>query len=70
MTQVVEDEHSLSVTRDGVSVDDCIAIVCSPIPSPTFPVIPELGGCGYQFLYKGDQLYVTNESGATVEAVK
>ncbi|OKP02597.1 hypothetical protein [Xenorhabdus eapokensis] len=70
MTQVVEEEHSLSVTREGVSIDDCIAIVCSNIPSPTFPEIPELGGGGYQFLYKGDQLYITNESGATVEVVK
>ncbi|KOP34128.1 UpfA, partial [Xenorhabdus sp. GDc328] len=70
MTQVIEEEHSLSVTREGVSTNDCIAIVCSNISSPTFPEIPELGGGGYQFLYKGDQLYITNESGATVEVVK
>ncbi|MGJ0626020.1 hypothetical protein [Xenorhabdus bovienii] len=70
MAKVVEEEHLLSVTREGVNADDCIAIVCSSIPSPAFPAILELGGGGYQFLYKGDQLYVTNESGSTVEVVK
>ncbi|MDE9448007.1 hypothetical protein KKJ04_21400 [Xenorhabdus bovienii] len=70
MTKVVEEEHLLSVTREGVNVDECIAIVCSSIPSPAFPAIPELGGGGYQFLYKGDQLYVTKESSSTVEVVK
>ncbi|AOM39801.1 hypothetical protein [Xenorhabdus hominickii] len=70
MTKVLREESILSTERDNVSLDDCIAIVCSTLPIPAFPEAPEQGGCGYQFLYKGDQLYITNDSGAIVEAVK
>jgi transposase-like protein len=30
----------------------------------------QLGGVGYQFLYKGDQIYITNSHGSTIETVK
>lgn len=70
MTKPIGDEHQLSVVRHGVSRADCIAIICSDIPSPALPDIPELGGAGYQFLYKGDQIYITNSHGSTIETVK
>ncbi|ENP7127288.1 TPA: hypothetical protein ACQZKP_004598 [Klebsiella quasipneumoniae subsp. similipneumoniae] len=70
MTKPIGDEHQLSVERSGVSRSDCIAIICTGIPSPALPDIPELGGVGYQFLYKGDQIYITNRHGATIETVK
>lgn len=70
MTKPIGDEHQLSVERSGTSRADCIAIICSAIPSPALPDIPELGGVGYQFLYKGDQIYITNSHGATIETVK
>lgn len=70
MTKPIGDERQLSVDRHGVNRADCIAIICSDIPSPALPDIPELGGVGYQFLYKGDQIYITNSHGATIETVK
>ncbi|WP_323068829.1 hypothetical protein [Klebsiella variicola] len=70
MTKPVGDEHQLTVERTGANRADCIAIICSGIPSPAFPDIHELGGVGYQFLYKGDQIYITNSHGATIETVK
>lgn len=70
MTKPIRDEHQLSVDRHGVSRTDCIGIICSNIPSAALPDIPDAGGVGYQFLYKGDQIYITNSHGATIEAVK
>lgn len=70
MTKPNGDEHQLSVERHSASRADCIAIICSGIPSPVLPDIPEAGGVGYQFLYKGDQIYITNSHGATIETVK
>ncbi|MCS5931298.1 hypothetical protein LNQ03_02970 [Klebsiella pneumoniae subsp. pneumoniae] len=70
MTKPVGDEHQLTVERTGANRADCIAIICSGIPSPAFPDIHEFGGVGYQFLYKGDQIYITNSHGATIETVK
>ncbi|HBZ7239722.1 TPA: hypothetical protein MM139_004786 [Klebsiella pneumoniae] len=70
MTKPNGDEHQLSVERHSVSRSDCIAIICSGILSPALPDIPEAGGVGYQFLYKGDQIYITNSHGATIETVK
>ncbi|HBW9911292.1 TPA: hypothetical protein MFX78_24495 [Klebsiella pneumoniae] len=70
MTKPIGDEHQLSVDRYGVNRADCIGIICSGLPSASLPDIPEAGGVGYQFLYKGDQIYITNSHGATIEAVK
>ncbi|HBH14352.1 MAG TPA: hypothetical protein DDY11_03260 [Leclercia adecarboxylata] len=70
MTKPVGDEHSLHVDRLAVNRDDCIAIICSGLRSAAFPDVPEAGGIGYQFLYRGDQVYVTNSHGATIETVK
>ena len=70
MKKPLGDEHLLSVERRGVSRADCIGIICSGLPSASLPDIPEAGGVGYQFLYKGDQIYITNSHGATIETVK
>ncbi|MEB7619124.1 hypothetical protein [Klebsiella aerogenes] len=70
MTKPIGDEHQLSVDRYGVNRADCIGIICSGLPSASLPDIPEAGGVGYQFLYKGDQINITNSHGATIETVK
>ncbi len=70
MTKPLGDECQLSVERHGVSRADCIGIICSGLPSASLPDIPEACGVGYQFLYKGDQIYITNSHGATIETVK
>jgi hypothetical protein len=38
MTKPVGDEHQLTVERTGASRADCIAIICSGIPSPAFRI--------------------------------
>lgn len=70
MTKPVGEEHILSAEREGKERHECIAVICSCLPNAAFPGIPEVGGIGYQFLYKSDQLYVMNSQGATIHAVK
>lgn len=66
----IGEDHILEVKRDGEIRENCIAVICSGMPSAAFPEIPEAGGIGYQFIYKGDQVYITNQHGATIEVVK
>ncbi|MEQ9852681.1 hypothetical protein ABRP57_09625 [Pectobacterium aroidearum] len=70
MTKVITEESYLSVERSGCGREACIAVICSGVSSAAFPNIPDGGGVGYQFIYHGDQLYVTNSHGATIETVK
>lgn len=70
MKETVDPGSVNIVEREGVQLSDLIAVICSDIPSPVFPEVLEAGGAGYQFIYKGDQVYITNGVGATVETVK
>jgi len=70
MTEELQPEDTVWVEREGVNRADCIAVICSSLNSAAFPGIPEEGGIGYQFLYRGDRLYVMNSNGATIETVK
>ena len=70
-------EYTNVVDREGVSgvaKEQCIGILCLNEACQIAPAIPEKGsdsfGFAKLFLYKGDQLYVTNRYGATVEIVK
>lgn len=63
-------EQVLVVGRQFLRPTECIGIVCLDKPNQACPDLPEVGGVGYQFLYKGDELYVTNSHGATIEVVK
>jgi len=70
MTKPIGDEQIVTVDRNDVTRVSCIAIICSGVPSTALPDVPEAGGVGYQFLYQGDQVYITNSHGATIETVK
>lgn len=70
MTKPISEDLTLEVKRDGELRENCIAVICSGIPSAALPEVPEAGGIGYQFIYKGDQVYITNQHGATIEVVK
>jgi hypothetical protein len=70
MTLPITEEELLFVERDGAARGECIAVICSNLNSAAFPDIPDGGGVGYQFLYAGDQIYITNSHGATIETVK
>jgi len=70
-------EYTNVVEREGVNgiaKEQCIGILCLNETCQIAPAIPEKGSDGFGFaklfLYKGDQLYVTNRYGATVEIVK
>ena len=70
-------EYTNVVDREGIigsPQEQCIAIFCIEEPCHIAPAIPDTKeeGFGYAklFMYKGDQLYVTNRFGATVEVVK
>lgn len=70
MTKPIGEDHTLEVQREGESRENCIAVICSSKPSAVFPAVPDVGGIGYQFIYKGDQVFITNQHGATIEVVK
>lgn len=69
-------EYTNVVDRAGefVGEDQCIGILHVQETCPLAPAIPDKDGKGFGFIkifiYKGDQLYVTNRYGATVETVK
>ncbi|ELC7036208.1 hypothetical protein Q6X33_003905 [Salmonella enterica] len=70
MTKEIEGEQVLSVARFTDEDAQCIAVLCYDLPSKTVPDTPEAGGVRYQFVYEGDQVYVMNQAGNTIEVVK
>ena len=74
----VMNEYTNVTERDGsdnsVFKRQCIGIMHIQEKCPLAPAIPDKESRGFGFvkifIYKGDQLYVTNRYGATVEVVK
>lgn len=74
--EVVEDINVIS--RDSATKSEykkpCLAILRISEHTHLSPEIPKdnIGGFGYVdvFIYKGDQMYIMNQSGATVEVIK
>ncbi len=67
--EVLCEGYDISVHRaDGVA-EDPIAVIID-IDREFDDTSVTSGECRYQFLYQGDELYVMNDRGQTIEAVK
>ncbi|ECS0066402.1 hypothetical protein KWA75_003967 [Salmonella enterica] len=68
MTKPLQAEELVVSDRLDVLDTDAIAIIIEEYPSKDCPVGGD--GCRYQFIYPGDQVYVMNSTGSTIETVK
>lgn len=68
MTKALQEEELVISDRTDVLDTDAIAIIIEEYPSKNYPGVGD--GCRYQFVYPGDQVYVMNSCGSTIETVK
>lgn len=67
----IQDECILeNGNRDWVKPEDCIAIICEDGSNFMHPDDDRLSGVAYTFIYKGDEVYIMNQNGSTIEVVK
>ncbi|MFW3346939.1 hypothetical protein ACN9PN_00930 [Klebsiella pasteurii] len=69
-TDVLQEEELIVSERLGVLDEDTIAILVEDFESPHYPEREAFDGLRYQFVYPGDQVYVMNSHGSTIETVK
>lgn len=63
-----QEKELVVASRKGVTGANAIAILIEEYASKTIPGAGD--GCRYQFVYPGDQVYVMNSWGSTIEMVK
>lgn len=66
----LQEEELIVSEREGVLDEDAIAILVEDFESPEHAKREAFDGVRYQFIYPGDQVYVMNSHGSTIEAVK
>ncbi|EKS8398480.1 hypothetical protein QC505_003059 [Escherichia coli] len=66
----LQEEELIVSERDGVLDHDAIAVLIEDFESPEHAKKRAFGGLRYQFIYPGDQVYVMNSHGSTIETVK
>ena len=67
---VLQEEELIVSEREGVLDEDAIAILVEDFESPEHAKRKAFDGVRYQFIYPGDQVYVMNSHGSTIETVK
>ena len=68
MTKALQEEELIVSDRADVLGTGAIAIIIEEYPGKSLPGAGD--GCHYQFIYPGDQVYVMNSHGSTIETVK
>ncbi|KFK94577.1 MULTISPECIES: hypothetical protein [unclassified Serratia (in: enterobacteria)] len=68
MTKPIQEEELIISERLNVLDTDAIAILIEEYASKSVPGAGD--GCRYQYIYPGDQVYVMNSHGSTIEVVK
>ncbi|GLY59672.1 hypothetical protein EXT62_10075 [Pectobacterium carotovorum subsp. carotovorum] len=66
----LQEEELIVSERMGVLDEDAIAILIKDFESPISAKRQAFDGQCYQYIYPGDQVYVMNSHGSTIEAVK
>lgn len=66
----LQEEELIVSERDGVLDRHAIAILIEDFESPEHAKRKSFDGLRYQFIYPGDQVYVMNSHGSTIETVK
>ncbi|MCE9894386.1 hypothetical protein [Citrobacter portucalensis] len=66
----LQEEELIVSEREGVLDRHAIAILIEDFESPEHAKRKAFDGLRYQFIYPGDQVYVMNSHGSTIETVK
>jgi hypothetical protein len=66
----LQEEELIVSERVGVLDRHAIAILIEDFESPEHAKRKAFDGLRYQFIYPGDQVYVMNSHGSTIETVK
>ena len=66
----LQEEELIVSYREGVLDRHAIAILIEDFESPEHAKRKAFDGLRYQFIYPGDQVYVMNSHGSTIETVK
>ena len=66
----LQEEELIVSEREGVLDRHAIAILIEDFESPEYAKRKAFDGLRYQFIYPGDQVYVMNSHGSTIETVK
>lgn len=66
----IQEEELIFSEREDVLDTDAIAILIDEFESPEHPGVAVYSGQRYQFIYPGDNVYVMNSHGSTIETVK
>lgn len=69
-TKVLQEEELIVSERDSVLDENAIAILIADFESPENAKRQAFDGVRYQYIYPGDQVYVMNSHGSTIETVK
>lgn len=68
--KALQEEELIFSERDDVLDTDAIAILIEDFESPEHAKRKAFNGLRYQFIYPGDNVYVMNSHGSTIETVK
>lgn len=66
----LQEEELIFSEREDVLDSDAIAILIEDFESPEHARRKAFSGLRYQFIYPGDNVYVMNSHGSTIETVK
>nr|WP_227542216.1 hypothetical protein [Klebsiella aerogenes] len=66
----LQEEELIVSEREGVLDKNAIAILVEDFESPEHAKRKAFDGVRYQYIYPGDQVYVMNSNGSTIETVK
>lgn len=66
----LQEEELIVSEREGVLDYQAIAVLIEGFESPEHAKREAFDGIRYQFIYPGDQVYVMNSHGSTIETVK
>lgn len=68
--KALQEEEVIFSEREDLLDTDAIAILIEDFESPEYVKRQAFDGLRYQFIYPGDQVYVMNSHGSTIETVK
>lgn len=68
--KALQEEELIFSEREDVLDTDAIAILIEDFESPEHAKRKAFSGLRYQFIYPGDNVYVMNSHGSTIETVK
>ena len=68
--ELQKEELIVSERADSPDINNCIGIIITGSKSPTMPECHKYNGQLYEFIYKGDEAYITDAAGNTVEIIR